>query len=421
MKSRNLFMRSALVIFCFSLILAGCNLISPSEPTPIPTIVLQENGDSPVRTGAVVVASGEVIPIRTVDLSFDVAGQVGKVEIAEDEAVERGQLLAQLEEQPALQAALIAAELDTKRDLEATVIAAELEALAAQQALDALEEGNNLAVAAAFQEIVNANQVIADTQYRLDNLTIPAEYAGLETREALRIAKEKLDAARQAFEPYKYRSSSDQTRQDLQEAVEFARSDFNAILRQIELEAALKTAYANLERAEDKYETLSQGPDPDDIALAEARLRNAQAQLEVARYVAEAHQINAAAQLEAARQAANMIYLYTPINGSAIMVDIVPGETVIPGVPVITIADLSELRVETTDLSERDVAQVAVGQSVTVDIEALNLEVPRRVIRISPKANVIGGDVVYTVLIELDEQPNGLRWGMTVDVSIETE
>ena len=37
------------------------------------------------------------------------------------------------------------------------VIAAELEALAAQKALDALEENNSLAVAAAFQEIVDAN------------------------------------------------------------------------------------------------------------------------------------------------------------------------------------------------------------------------------------------------------------------------
>ncbi len=34
--------------------------------------------------------------------------------------------------------------------------------------------------------------------------------------------------------------------------------------------------------------------------------------------------------------------------------------------------------------------------------------------------HVVGGDVVYTVLVELDEQPAGLRWGMTVEVNIET-
>ena len=84
-------------------------------------------------------------------------------------------------------------------------------------------------------------------------------------------------------------------------------------------------------------------------------------------------------------------------------------------------ADLSDLRAENTDLSERDVVQVKVGQDASVYIEALNMDIPGSVARISPQANVIGGDVVYTVLIELDEQPDGLRWGMTVEVTIETE
>jgi len=31
----------------------------------------------------------------------------------------------------------------------------------------------------------------------------------------------------------------------------------------------------------------------------------------------------------------------------------------------------------------------------------------------------VGGDVVYKVTIELDEQLKGLRWGMTAEVTIE--
>ena len=123
----------------------------------------------------------------------------------------------------------------------------------------------------------------------------------------------------------------------------------------------------------------------------------------------------------APRAALDGLYLYAPLDGTAVSVDVLPGETLLPGQPAITLADLSQLRIETTDLSERDVAQVVVGQPVLVYIEALDLEVSGRVARISPQANVAGGDVVYTVLIELDEQPQGLRWGMTVEVSIETE
>ncbi|MBN1149060.1 MAG: hypothetical protein JXA78_17510 [Anaerolineales bacterium] len=51
----------------------------------------------------------------------------------------------------------------------------------------------------------------------------------------------------------------------------------------------------------------------------------------------------------------------------------------------------------------------------------LELEVGGVVVEIAPQANTIGGDVVYTATIELDKQPEGLRWGMSVDVEIVTE
>ncbi len=88
---------------------------------------------------------------------------------------------------------------------------------------------------------------------------------------------------------------------------------------------------------------------------------------------------------------------------------------------VLTLADLSRMQVETTDLSERDVVRVAVGQPVLVLIDALQLELAGHVARIAPQATIIGGDVVYTVLVDLDEQPPNLRWGMSADVEIQPE
>ena len=377
-----------LILLILSLALAGCDVISPPEPIPSPTTIPEDRSDSLVSKGKDVVASGEVVPIRTVKLSFESNGSVLSVEVTEDDKVESDQLLAQLKGQ---------------QTLEAAVIAAELEVLAEQQALDGLEENNSQERAAAFQEIVDANQVIGDTQYRLYNLIAPVTYAGMETKDALELTKEKLEAAREAFEPYKFKSSNDQTRKDLREDVEHARSDFNTIMRLIELEAALKTAYANLEKAELKHETLAGGPDPDDVALATGRLRNAEAQLGVARNALES------------------ISLDAPIAGTAVSVDILPGETVLAGQAVITLADLSSLRVETTDLSERDVAKIHIGQPTTIYVEALNIEVPGQIVRIAPQAKIVGGDVVYTVLVELDEQPDGLRWGMTVEVDIASD
>jgi HlyD family secretion protein len=94
---------------------------------------------------------------------------------------------------------------------------------------------------------------------------------------------------------------------------------------------------------------------------------------------------------------------------------------VAPGQAVLALADLSHLRVETVDLSERDVARVALGQPAIVYVEALGEEIEGRVVGISPQSTTIGGDVVYTVYVELGEQLPGLRWGMSADVEIATD
>ena len=87
---------------------------------------------------------------------------------------------------------------------------------------------------------------------------------------------------------------------------------------------------------------------------------------------------------------------------------------------MITMGDLSRFQVETKDLSERDVPRVQAGQTASVFIEALNQEFPGKVIEISRISSTVGGDVVFKVTIDLDEQPQGLLWGMSADVKIET-
>lgn len=111
--------------------------------------------------------------------------------------------------------------------------------------------------------------------------------------------------------------------------------------------------------------------------------------------------------------------LITPISGTVTAVDISVGETATPGRVLITVADISAFRVETTDLSEVDVPQVKIGQTATVYIEALDREITGKVIEIDQQSQTIGGDVVFKVTIELDEQPEGLRWGMSAEVTLE--
>jgi RND family efflux transporter MFP subunit len=113
--------------------------------------------------------------------------------------------------------------------------------------------------------------------------------------------------------------------------------------------------------------------------------------------------------------------LTTPISGTVITVDVAPGETVNPGQVIIVIADLSHMRVETTDLSERDIPVVKIGQSASVFIDALDESFDGKVVDIDRQSQTVGGDVTYRVTIELDQQPAGLRWGMSAEVEIQTE
>ena len=60
------------------------------------------------------------------------------------------------------------------------------------------------------------------------------------------------------------------------------------------------------------------------------------------------------------------------------------------------------------------------GQPARVFIEALGEEFTGKVIDVDRISSTLGGDVVFKVTIGLDEQPEGLLWGMSADVQIET-
>lgn len=111
--------------------------------------------------------------------------------------------------------------------------------------------------------------------------------------------------------------------------------------------------------------------------------------------------------------------LFAPFDGTVVDIQVIPGESVQANQTVLILADLKQLQITTTDLSERDIARVKIGQNVDAYIEALDVTVTGKVIRISPIAETVGGDVVFPVTIELSEQPEGLLWGMTAEVEIE--
>lgn len=170
------------------------------------------------------------------------------------------------------------------------------------------------------------------------------------------------------------------------------------------LEAKVKEAEANVLAAEAQIRYLNR------LATEALHFESAQADL-----------VRAQALLDSAKATLNTQSILTaPFDGTIVSVDISPAETVTPGKVVIVLGDLIHYQIETTDLSERDVPRVQVGQSANVFIEALNQELAGKVAEVSQISSTLGGDVVYTVTIELSDQPAGLLWGMSADVQIPT-
>jgi len=136
------------------------------------------------------------------------------------------------------------------------------------------------------------------------------------------------------------------------------------------------------------------------------------------REIAHARVQQAQAALEVAQATLAQTALVAPHDATVASVNVLPGEFVQQNQVVLTLATLNTLQIETIDLSERDITKVKISDPANIRIDALNTEVAGKVIRISPIANTLGGDIIYTVTISLDEQPNGLLWGMTAEVMI---
>jgi HlyD family secretion protein len=355
------------------------------------------------------------VPAQKTNVSFTVSGRVQTLAVAEGDQVQPDQVLATLE-----------ADL-----LEANVIQAQAALAAAQAQLALLEAGPRPEeLAAAQAQLETAQAALSQAAAQRDQPDLGASEAEVAAAQAQVI--EAVADQREAEEIHDKTMTCvtfdlpDGEETEICPALgtieEQARSHMHAaneaqVAAQAQLDALLAGADAEVRAAQAA------------VWAAAAQRDGAQAELDLLQAGAIAEEVAAAeaavAQAEAALQAAqaalDQATLRAPFAGTVTALEVTPGETAMPGQVILTLADLQRLQVETTDLSEQDVAQVAVGQQASVYVEGLDLEVAGRVARIASRATTVGGDVVYTVVVALDEQPPGLRWGMSVEVEIATE
>ncbi len=425
-----------------AVILAACS-------TPQATATPEENPLANFVAG--VSATGKIVPEQYASLSVTTGGVVEEVFVSEGDLVEEGQLLIQIKGGEQAQAAVTAAQfeltnaqnaLDNLYDNTDLIAANALKT--AEDTEDALEDLQNreLQEALALQAIADAQKLIENTE-RTYNYTIStADEADIELQRAqVTLAKDALDKALEDYEPYADKPEDNLVRANLLARKAAAQQVYDDAVRRLNAllgtgseadiavaEADYATAQAQLIQAQRDWERVQEGPSAGDIALLEAQIASAYEDYEMYKdgpdpadvAAAEARIANAEAQLAAAQSVLDDLQLLAPFAGTISELHIKTSEWVSPGQPVLVLADLNNLQVETTDLSEIDIAKIVIGDTVSLTFDALPDTVAGTVTHISPKA-AQGSGVNYTVTIDLAELPTDLRWGMTAFVELENK
>ena len=192
--------------------------------------------------------------------------------------------------------------------------------------------------------------------------------------------------------------------------MEDAQEDYNQAIRDLEKEirrrdtvrAALDEALAAEAEAKHKYELTLDGPDAEQLTYLEARLNNAKAQVASAENNLTNYELKA------------------PFDGEVMDINVSVNEMVGPDSWAVIVADTSQWYIETSDLTELEVVDVALGQKVSILADALpDVEMSGVVDEISQSFKSQGGDILYTVRIKVNDVDPRMRWGMTVEVTFD--
>ena len=343
-----------------------------------------------------IVAEGHLNPVQAVNLSFQARGTVESVNVKIGDRVSKGDVLARLA---------------NASQAEAQLAAANLELVNAQQAFDTLIRTGPANLAAAWEAYMQAQTVRAEAARDWEDLNVNDIEDNIEDDKAdVEDRSQDLKDAQEEFDKYKDLDKDNSKRKNAEDDLENAQEDYNEAVRKLEEEtrkrdtvrAGLDAALAAEAEAKHQYELSAEGVNKDQLALAQARLDNARAQI------------------AASESNLSNFILTAPFDGVVAEVAIEIGEQVGAESRAVSIADRSSWIIETSDITELEVVKLDIDQKVTFTADALSdVTMNGTVTEISQSSFTQGGDVIYTVRIQADDVDPRLKWGMTVEITFE--
>lgn len=354
-----------------------------------------------------VTASGEVRPIRFVNLTSEVQGRIVEISVNPGDQVTNGQPLVrvdptQLESSAEAQAAGVQASISDVQNARTAVVSAENAVGQAQQSL--------LVSEAALSQ---ARQAVNTAQTSVDREQVS------------------LDSARRELK----RTT------DLIESGVASRSEFDAAQDRVKTaQVALKTSQAQLESSKIAVEEAKARVNQQRVAIEDSRTG-----VKRARESVSASEARASQQQALLRGQSSQRYKATtlsPLTGVVVDIPARIGQFAVAGLSttsLMTIADMTTINVE-VNVDETEIAHVEVGQPAKVKVDATGeREIVGIVVQKNPlavsRSDTTGGGITnrvnvqeakeFKVIIELKDMPNeirdSLRPGMTATATITTK
>lgn len=332
-------------------------LAACSSAVPSPTPAPEQTVE--VATDHTIFAEGRLEPVRYVEVAFTAGGQVSEVLVEEGQAVQAGDLLMRL-----------------GSDSDPNYAAAQLELVSAQKALNDLVKNSQMDMAQTMIDLKQSEEDLKKAENYLYYLQTDPKVPQPET-----------------FVYYIKRGTGYEVRLRTKHyrgpapASWIAQAQDDVDLKKARVEKLQRT----LERMRED------GVDRGQLAILEARLNAAQAQIATFEITA-------------------------PIDGTVAQIHAKAGSSIQPSQNALVLADYSNWLVRTLDVTEIDVVQLTENDPVLVQLDALpEVELPGKILSISPVYAENQGDVVYEVTVQLMDSHPGMRWGMTASVRFPNE
>ncbi len=406
---KRILLYGTLIALVVSLALAGCNSTQPTPVKPTPTAVAPGTGTIP---GQRVIAEGRVKPLRSAELSFTSGGIVSEVLVIEGQQVKKNQPLARLNSQR--QSAAVAQSESALARAKAAKARAQATLAASQASLAQIRPGGRVEeIALGRAALLVAEADLARVQAGADPAQLTAARAAMDkaARAVLQAQATYDSGTRSSGGPDALRL--EQTTIDYQAA----RAQYD-LLAQQPRDTDLAVAKARVVQAQAALGQASAGGSAESLKAAEAAIVAAEAELASS----SAEVAAAEASLAQARAALADTELRAPFDGVAVTVGVKAGEAAPAQGFAVRFADLTAWQVETTDLTELNVIRVSEGTPVSLTFDAVpGLDLTGKVVQVKPYGEIRQGDVVYTVVVAPDKQDARLRWNMTAKVGLDVK